>query len=92
MNGSTRGLRLSTLTTQILDNVWGRVYGPSMSKIAEVRIAHGMTQEQVARQAGLALNTVKNIERTGRGHSDNVRAIARVLGVPLDDLFDEATA
>jgi transcriptional regulator with XRE-family HTH domain len=63
-----------------------------MSKIAEVRIAHGMTQEQVARQAGLALNTVKNIERTGRGHSDNVRAIARVLGVPLDDLFDEATA
>jgi transcriptional regulator with XRE-family HTH domain len=63
-----------------------------MSKIAEIRTERGMTQEQVARAAGLALNTVKNNERTGRGHSDNLRAIARVLGVPLDDLFEEASA
>ena len=64
---------------------------PPMSKIEDIRKAQGLAQEDVARAAGLRLRTYQRVEALGRGNSETVRAIAKALGVPMDDLFEEAS-
>lgn len=63
-------------------------------RIRQLRTARGMTQEALARAAGLTLSTVSRIEKgtikePSRG---TVRALAAALGVPAEDLEREVIA
>jgi len=64
-------------------------------RLKMLRTERGLTQEQVARRADLALATYTRLEtghtpgRPGRGASTNTLAkIARVFEVPISALFD----
>ena len=61
-----------------------------MLRLKEVREAQDppVTQEALARRAGLSVKTVHRAERLGQAHSNTVAALARALGVPIDDLFE----
>jgi transcriptional regulator with XRE-family HTH domain len=58
-------------------------------RLKELREAQDppVSQEALARKAGLSVKTVHRVERLGQAHSDTVAALARALGVPIDDLF-----
>jgi transcriptional regulator with XRE-family HTH domain len=54
------------------------------------RQALGLTQEALAHRAQVAHNTVALVERGVRGPSeDTARALAEVLGLAVEDLYDE---
>ena len=58
--------------------------------IRERRTARGLTQEQLGEQCGLHRTFIGSVERGERNLSIlNLRLIARVLRVPLPDLFEE---
>jgi transcriptional regulator with XRE-family HTH domain len=57
-------------------------------RIKELRLAAGISQEQLAYRAGVTISVVRSLEQ---GTVENpqwftIRGIARVLGVSLDDL------
>lgn len=57
-------------------------------RIKAVRLERGMTQEQVAFEAGLNRAFIGYIERGERNPStETIAKIAKVLGVELNDLF-----
>ncbi|MBO8160623.1 MAG: helix-turn-helix transcriptional regulator [Thermosipho sp. (in: Bacteria)] len=61
-----------------------------MTKIKEIRIQKGLTQETLARQAGITLRHYQRIENNQ--HTPNVKLalkIAKILNVPVENLFNE---
>lgn len=63
-------------------------------RLKELREAHDppITQEQLAVRAGVAVRTVTRAEKgTHTTSRDNLKKIARVLGVKLDDLYEEVS-
>lgn len=60
-------------------------------KIRETRIKSGMSQSELARKSGHAVSTIHNIE-SGYVKCPGFKAIgdiAHVLGIPLEDLYQE---
>lgn len=64
-----------------------------IARLAEVRRAHGMTQEQLAAASGVHRVTIARIER-GYGNTctlDTISRLAAALGVTIDELMDRET-
>jgi transcriptional regulator with XRE-family HTH domain len=65
------------------------------TKLARVRLKHGVTQQELADAAGMSVRTVQEIER-GENKNPRIRSminLSKALGVPLraiceDDWFD----
>lgn len=60
-------------------------------KIREIRIKSGMSQSELARKCGHAVSTIHGIE-TGYNKCPGFKSIgdiAHVLGIPLEDLYQE---
>lgn len=65
-----------------LKNKFGR-------KLKALRKAKGLTQEQLADQTELTVESISNIERGIFGPKfDNLERIAKVLEVPVKELFE----
>ena len=59
-------------------------------RLRERRLARNLTQARLAEQCGLHRTFIGSVERGERNVSIlNLRLIARVLRVPLNDLFGE---
>lgn len=58
------------------------------TRIRDIRLARGYTQEQLAERAELSLAVVKKIEQGGNGRLDTYHALARALRVKTSSLFD----
>jgi transcriptional regulator with XRE-family HTH domain len=64
-----------------------------MSRVAELRRARGLTQEELAYRARVSLRTVAGWESGQvRPRRRNARALAKALGVPLDVVLVEPTS
>jgi|SRR5215208_163922 len=63
-------------------------------RIKRARKRAGLTQEGVARRAGMSLNGFTDLERgiAGNPHISTLRSIARVLKVPVGDLAEETVS
>ncbi len=61
-------------------------------KIRELARARGWTAEELARQAGIKYSALKNLwqGRTLDPKYSTLRAIARALGVPIEQLEDDS--
>ena len=58
-----------------------------MSKIEELRRQRGLSQEVLAVNAGVAVRTVRRAEKnTHETTRENLKKIARALGVKLEEL------
>lgn len=62
-----------------------------MNRIAEYRKRKGWSQQQLAVEAGLHVQTVSEAERLYRGKpsQQSLEAMATALGVDVSDLFKE---
>lgn len=58
------------------------------TRVRDIRLARGLTQEQLADRAGLSLAVVKKIEQGGNGRLDTYHSLARALKVRTSSLFD----
>jgi len=59
--------------------------------ISRTRRARGWSREKVAAEAGVALNTIRNIELGPHMPTvEHLRAVATVLDLSLDELFPAA--
>jgi transcriptional regulator with XRE-family HTH domain len=58
------------------------------TRVRDIRLARGLTQEQLAEKASLSLAVVKKIEQGGNGRLDTYHAVARALNVRTSQLFD----
>ncbi|MEU0109495.1 helix-turn-helix domain-containing protein [Streptomyces sp. NPDC006251] len=58
------------------------------TRVRDIRLARGLTQEQLADRAGLSLGVVKKIEQGGNGRLDTYHGLARALKVRTSSLFD----
>jgi transcriptional regulator with XRE-family HTH domain len=67
------------------------------SKLAEnlikIRKKKGLSQEQLAKMAGLARGTVAYYENeeTAKSHVENIYAIAKVLNIRIEDLINSSS-
>src|SRR5918994_527727 len=63
-------------------------------RVRRLRKEHALTQEEVARRAGLTLNSYGDIERghVRDPHLSSLEAIAGALGVPIQALVSEEAA
>mgnify|MGYP001000646063 CR=1 FL=1 len=61
-------------------------------KIRGVRIIQGMSQSQLARRSGHAVSTIHGIENGDNKNPSfkTICDIAKVLEIPLDELYQEA--
>lgn len=58
--------------------------------VRHYRLEAGLTQEQLAREAGINMQIVSTTERgISTATVDNLEAMARVLGVGIEDLLSE---
>ena len=58
-------------------------------RVQALRMKVEVTQEQLADAAGLTVESISNIERGIYGPKfDNLEKIAKVLGVPVKELFE----
>lgn len=58
-------------------------------RVQALRMEAEVTQEQLADAAGLTVESISNIERGIYGPKfDNLEKIAKVLGVPVKELFE----
>lgn len=58
-------------------------------RLQQLRQARKMTQEELAEQVGISIESVSNIERGIHGPSfDNLEKIIAALHVPANALFD----
>ena len=58
-------------------------------RVQALRLEAGVTQEQLADAAGLTVESISNIERGIYGPKfDNLEKIAKLLGVPVKELFE----
>jgi transcriptional regulator with XRE-family HTH domain len=63
---------------------------PFHTRLKALREARGLTQDGLARAAGLTVSTVTKLERPGKEPSwDTAKKLAKALGVTLDELADE---
>jgi transcriptional regulator with XRE-family HTH domain len=63
------------------------------SRVRELRLARGISQERLAELAELHRTYVSSLERGQRNVSlENIHALARALGVAVRDLFPEGGA
>jgi transcriptional regulator with XRE-family HTH domain len=62
------------------------------NRVREVRLQHHLTQEKVARLADVSLRTVTRFEQGESVTLRKAQAIARALGVTVDELFEEVPA
>jgi transcriptional regulator with XRE-family HTH domain len=64
------------------------------TRIAEVRIARNMTQQQLANKAGLSIRTIAYAEAARDIRVSTLRDIAAALGVSVGELLepDEVSA
>lgn len=60
-----------------------------LSKIRELRIAQGLTAEQLAVKAGTTHTTIYAIEAGGNVKLGLALRIANALGVPLSEILEE---
>ena len=64
--------------------------GPKLFKdrLKDARAASGMSQQELAVASGVALSTVSQLEqgRMGNPRLDTMRALAKALGIGLDEL------
>jgi transcriptional regulator with XRE-family HTH domain len=60
-------------------------------KVRATRKAAGISQEEVARRAGVSLNVINRLERSVilDPHYSTLRGISSALGVPVEDLVRE---
>lgn len=58
------------------------------TRVRDIRLARGLTQEALADRAGLSIGVVKKIEQGGNGRLDTYHALARALRVKTSSLFD----
>jgi len=60
-------------------------------KVRATRKAAGISQEEVARRAGVSLNVINRLERDVilDPHYSTLRGIASALGIPVEDLVRE---
>lgn len=58
------------------------------TRVRDIRLARGYTQEQLAEKAALSLAVVKKIEQGGNGRLDTYHALARALKVRTSALFE----
>lgn len=66
----------------------GRLRKTFGMRLREVRLARGLTQEQLAEKLNVSLNFLNLIERGQRAPSfDTLERMSRVLRVPVADLF-----
>jgi len=60
--------------------------------IREIRRSKGITQQALAYRAGVSLSNLERAERGSHETSrENLKKIARVLGVKVDELLAEAS-
>lgn len=61
--------------------------------IKTLRLAHGLTQEQLATRAGIKLTTLQKLEsgvsKVSCARVETIHAIAQVLGVTVENLLTE---
>lgn len=58
-------------------------------RLQALRVKAGVTQEELADQTGLTVESISNMERGVYGPKfDNLEKIAKALGVPVKDLFE----
>jgi transcriptional regulator with XRE-family HTH domain len=63
-----------------------------MNKIKSLRIAAGMSQEELAERTGLSLRTIQRIENgETRPRGDSLRRLSQALGVTMEVLRGEET-
>lgn len=58
------------------------------TRLRDIRLARGLTQEELAGRAALSVAVVKKIEQGGNGRLDTYHALARALNVRTSALFD----
>lgn len=59
-----------------------------MTKLQELRDRRGLTQVQLAEKAGMSVRSYQHYEAGKRKPSyKNLKALAKVLRVPMDQLF-----
>lgn len=65
----------------------------SAAKLKALRKAKGLSQEELARQAGVKYTSYLVWEQgKGQPNPDNLRLLARFHGVPMESLFDDESA
>lgn len=70
-----------------IDKNWMGVVGRSITAYRE---SQGMSQRELAKATGLSPATINRIENgTHRTHMGNLWEIARVLGVRIEDLYED---
>lgn len=62
----------------------------STSRLAELRTSRGWTQEHLAVVSGLTVRTVQRVEAGRRASLDTASRLGAALGVPVDDLRQDA--
>ena len=63
------------------------------TKIKSLRLQHGFSQEELARQTQLSLRTIQRIEREEtEARGDTLKRLARAFDVKPSDLIDRAQA
>jgi transcriptional regulator with XRE-family HTH domain len=59
------------------------------SHLQSLRNSKGITQEQLAAEVGITVESISNIERGIHGpRFDNLEKIAHALGTPVKELFN----
>lgn len=61
---------------------------PLAEKVRELRLAAGMTQEDLAAASGLTRPTIQNIERGRRVYRTTVRLVAEALETTVAELTE----
>jgi transcriptional regulator with XRE-family HTH domain len=66
-----------------------------MFRVRELAQARDITQEELSRRSGVTISTVRRVwqnNRAGDPRSGNLIAIAKVLGVAVEELYSTETA
>jgi transcriptional regulator with XRE-family HTH domain len=59
------------------------------SRVAQLRVQKGWSQERLARRTRLSLRTINRVERGDvEGHIGTIAKIAKALGVTVDELLN----
>jgi transcriptional regulator with XRE-family HTH domain len=59
------------------------------NKLRSVRLEKGITQEQLAAEVGITVESISNLERGLYGPKfENLEKIAESLNIPVKELFD----
>ena len=62
------------------------------TRIKELRLQQGMSQEKLAQISGVSMRTVQNVERGGNAKVSTIMAFASALGVKPAELLPTEAA